>query len=143
MQHSNLPLILTNNSDHKICIPCNIIIDTSETINNLNYNINEITLNTTSDTPFQNAETIEPILNDHEPQYNTNAGLHPQSNHANKISLHHNKTQNVTTNVTTAHHNNTSIKTFKPSNKTETGDSKQLPSPINDPTIIALPNEVD
>ena len=50
--NSNLPLILTNHSDHKICIPCNIAIGTSETINNLNYNINEITFHTTSDIPF-------------------------------------------------------------------------------------------
>ena len=83
----NLPLILTNNSDHKICIPCNIIIGTSETINNLNYNINEITFTATSDTPFWNANTIKPILNGHKPQHDTNAGLHPQSNHANKINF--------------------------------------------------------
>ena len=71
----HLPLILTNNSDHKICIPCNITIGTSETINNLNYIINEITYNITLDPPFQNDNTIEPILNDHKPQCDTNAEL--------------------------------------------------------------------
>ena len=65
--NQKLPLILTNNPDHKMCIPCNITIGTSETINNQNYNINEITFNTTSDLPFQNANTIEPIINDHRP----------------------------------------------------------------------------
>ena len=94
-------------------------------------------------TPFQNANTIEPILNDHKPQCDTKTGLHPQSNQANKINFHHNKTQNVTTNVTTADYNNTSIKPFKPSNKIETCDSKQLPSPIKDPKIIALPAEIN
>ena len=34
-----------------------------------------------------------------------------------------NKTQSVTTNVTTPDHNNTSIKPFKPSNRIEIGDS--------------------
>ena len=34
--NSNLPLILNNNSDHKMCIPCNIIIGTLETITNQN-----------------------------------------------------------------------------------------------------------
>ena len=48
--------------------------------------------------PFQNVN-IEPILNDHRAQHYTNADFHPQSNHANKISFHHNKTQNVTSNV--------------------------------------------
>ena len=67
--NSNLSLILSNNSDHKICIPCNITIGTSETINILNYNRNDITFAATSDTPFQNANTIESILNDHKPQY--------------------------------------------------------------------------
>ena len=90
-KNSNLPLNLTNNSDYKICIPCNITIGTSETIYKLNYNINEITFNTTSDTPFQNAYTIEPILNDHKPQDDINAELHPQSDHANKSNSHHNK----------------------------------------------------
>ena len=52
LYNSNLPLILTNNTDHKIGIPWNITIGTSETINNLNYNINEITFVVTSDTPF-------------------------------------------------------------------------------------------
>ena len=54
----NLPLFPIYNLDHKICIPYNITIGTSETINNLNYNINEITFTATSETPFQNANTI-------------------------------------------------------------------------------------
>ena len=86
--NSNLPLILTNNSDCKICIPCSITVGTSETVNNLSYNINEITIDTTSDIPFQTANTIKAILNDHEPQHDTNTDLHPQSNHANKINFH-------------------------------------------------------
>ena len=48
--NSNLPLTIKNNSDHKICIPCNITIGTSETVDNLNYNINEITFAATSHT---------------------------------------------------------------------------------------------
>ena len=79
--------------------------------------VNEITFSTTSDIPFQNANTIEPILNDNKAQHDTNAELHPQSNHANKINSHHNKTQNITTNVRTDDHNNTSVKLFRPSNK--------------------------
>ena len=63
MQQLNLPL--NNSSDHKICIPCIITIGISKTINNLNYSINEITFNSTSDLPFQNANTIKPILNWH------------------------------------------------------------------------------
>ena len=93
-------------------------------------------------TPLQNANTIKPILNDHKPQHDTNAGLHPQHNHANEINFHHNKTPSVTTDITTVDHNSTSIKPFKPSNKIETGDSKQLPSPIKDPKIITSPAEV-
>ena len=126
--NSNLPLALTNNSDHEICIPCNITIGPSETINNLNYNINETTFTAISDTPIQNANTIEPILNDHKLKHDTNAGIHPQSNHANKINFFYNKTQNVTTTLTTADHNDTSIKSFEPANKIEIGNSKQLPS---------------
>ena len=99
--------------------------------------------NTTSDTPFQNANTIEPILNDNKLQHDINAEFHPQNNHVNKIISHHNKTQNVTTNVKADDHNNTSIKPFRPSNKVETGDSKQLPSLIKDPKIITSPTEVN
>ena len=128
--NSNSPLILINHSDYKIYIPCNINIGTSETINKLNYNINEITFNTTSYIPFQNAYTIESFLDDHEPQQDTNAELHSQNNHAYIINSHHNKTQNVTTNVTTDDHKNTSIKPFRQFNKIETSDSKQLPFPI-------------
>ena len=137
--NSNLPLILTNNN---CCIPCNITVGTSETIGNLNYNINEITF-AASDTPFQMLIQLKPILNDHKPSHETNAGLHPQSNLVNKINFHHSKTLNVTTNVTTAHHNSTSMKPFKPSNKIKTGDSKQLPSPIKDPKIVTSPAEVN
>ena len=140
--NSNLPLVLTNNSDHKICMPCNITVGTSETINNLNYNINEIVFAITSDTPFQNANMTEPILNDHKPQHDTNAGPHSQSNHANRINFHHNKTQNVTTNVATADHNNTSMKPLKPSTKLKQV-TVQLPSPIKDPKIITSPTEVN
>ena len=61
-------------------------------INNINYNINEITFDITSEIPFTNANTIEPILNDHKPQNDTNADLHPQSNHVNKINSDQNKT---------------------------------------------------
>ena len=74
--------------------------------------------------PFQNANAIEPFLNDHKPQHDTNADLHPHSNHANKINSHHNKTQNYTINVKTDDHNNASIKPFRPSNKIETGGRK-------------------
>ena len=96
--NSNLPVILTNTSEHKICIPCNITIGTSETINNLNYNINDISFDNTSDIHFQNANTIEPILNGH--------------NH-NMTQIHTiNKTQNVTTYVKTDDHNKASIKTI-------------------------------
>ena len=63
-----------------------------ETINNLNYNINHITFDATSDISFQNANTIKPILNDPKPQHETNTDLHPHSNHANKINFHDNKT---------------------------------------------------
>ena len=127
----------------KVCIPYNITIGTSETINNLNYNINEITFDTTSDIPFQNAYAIKPILNDHKPQHDTDTDLHPQSNHLNKINFHHNKMQNVTTNVKADDHNNTSIRPFRPSNKIETYDTNQLPSPMKDPKIIVSPTEVN
>ena len=128
--NSNLTLILTNSSDHQICIPCNITIGTSETINNLNYNINEITYDYTSDIPFQNSNTIEPIQNDIKPQHDTNTDFHPQPDHGNKINSHQNKTKNVTINIKTDDHNNIPIKPFRQSNKIETGDSKQFPSPI-------------
>ena len=91
---------------------------------------------------FRNTDTIEPILNDNKAQHDTNAGFHPQNNQANKINFHHSKTQNVTTNVATADHNNTLIKPYKPSNKIETGDSEQIPSP-KDPKIIISPTEVN
>ena len=129
--------------DHKICISCNITIGTLKAINNLNYNINETIFDTTSDIPFQNSNTIEPILNDHKLQHNTNTDLHPQSNHANKINFHHNKTQNVTTYIKEDDHNNTSIKPLRPSNRIEKGEIKQLPSPIKDPNIIISPTEVN
>ena len=73
MQQFKFTFILTHNSLYKICIPCNITIGISETINNLNYNRNEITFITISDIPFQSANTIEPILNDHKQQHDTNA----------------------------------------------------------------------
>ena len=91
---------------------------------------------------FQNANTIVPILNDHKPQHDTNAELYPQSSHANKINSYQNKAQNVNTNVTTDDHINTSMKPFRPSNRIETGDSKQFWSPITDPKIITSPTEV-
>ena len=47
------------------------------------------------------------------------------------------------TNVKTDDHNNTLIKQFRPSNKIETGDSKQLPSQEKDPKIITSPTEVN
>ena len=49
----------------------------------------------------------------------------------------------MTNNVAAADNNNTSIKPFKPSNKIETSDSKQLPSPIKDPEIITSPTKVN
>ena len=137
--NTNLPLILTNNSNPKICIPCSITISTTETINNLNYDINEITFNTPSHIPFWNTNTIAPNLNDYKPQHDTNAELHAQNNHANKINSQHSKTQHFTTDD----HKNTSIKPFRPSNKIETSDSKQLPFPIKDPKIITSPTEVN
>ena len=42
-------------------------IGTSETVNNLNYHINEFTFGTTSDIYVQNTNTIKPILHDHKP----------------------------------------------------------------------------
>ena len=45
------------------------------------------------------------------------------------------KHKNVTTTVKADYHNNTSIKPFRPSDKTETGDSKQILSPVKDPNF--------
>ena len=41
-----LPLVLTMNSDHKICLPNIITMDTSDRIDITNYHINDITFNT-------------------------------------------------------------------------------------------------
>ena len=41
---TNLPLIITNNADHKICIPQGIAIGTPEGISEAQYNMYEITL---------------------------------------------------------------------------------------------------
>ena len=41
---TNLLVIITNNADHKICIPEEITIGTSEGINEDEYDRNEITL---------------------------------------------------------------------------------------------------
>ena len=60
-----------------------------------------------------------------------------------KINFHHNKRQNVTTNVPTTDHNNTSIKPLEPSSEIETGGRKLLPCPIKDPKIITSPAEVN
>ena len=57
------------------------------------YNINEIILDTTSDMPFQNTNKIEPTVNDHKPQHDSNTDLHPQINNANKITSYHKKYQ--------------------------------------------------
>ena len=141
--NSNFPLTLTSNPVHKHCIPCNITIGTLETINNLNYNINDFTFDTMSEISFQHTDTIKPILNDHKPQHDTNTGLHPHSYHANKINFHHIKTQNATANVKADDHNNTSIKPFWPFNKINTGYNKQLPSPTKDLKVITLLAEVN
>ena len=47
------------------------------------------------------------------------------------------------TNVKTDDHNNISVKLFRPSNKIETIDSKQLPFQIKDSKIVTSPTEVN
>ena len=51
--HKNItiPVVITNNSDNKVCIPINITIETSEEVNSKCYNINEITLTTCRNSP--------------------------------------------------------------------------------------------
>ena len=69
VQQFKFTLILTNNSNCKICIPNNITIGISDRINSTDYHINEITFNTnnklqkdtTSDIPFQNILKPSPI----------------------------------------------------------------------------------
>ena len=58
-----------------------------------NYNIIEIIIDTTSDIPFQNTIKIEPTVNDHKPQHDTNIDLHPQINNANTINSHQKNTK--------------------------------------------------
>ena len=44
MHNNTSPLIISNNSDNKVCIPKDITIGTPEEMSNYHYSINEITL---------------------------------------------------------------------------------------------------
>ena len=100
--NSSLPLILNNNSNHKIFIHNDIIIGTCERINNNNY-ITKITFNTNDKPPHVTTSGI-PIQNDHinkinfdsnKPQDITTLGTHIPNNHTIKTNFS-DKMQNVT-----------------------------------------------
>ena len=58
LNNNTLPLTIAKNSDHKICIPKDITIGTSEVISKDSYTINEITLTARSNDIKKEAQEI-------------------------------------------------------------------------------------
>ena len=141
--NSSLPLILTNNSDHKIYIPNDIIIGTTERINSNHYHCNEITFNN-DNKPQHVATSYIPVQKDHinkinsdsnKPQDVTTSGTHIPNNLVLKTNFN-DKMQNVTNLDTTIPKHNTAINLLITPQENKTSDAKQLPCPIKDSKVI-------
>ena len=118
-KNASLALILTNDSDNKICISNNIIIGAFKRINSSNYHLNVITFDTnnkphhvtTSSIAMHNAWMNKINFDSNKPQYATTSGMHIPNNHTIKNNVN-DKRQNVTNSITTTQEENLAINPF-------------------------------